>query len=356
MNLFHMLGAAAVVAGLTAADLQAATFNTLTGEAPVVIAHRGVPAEFPENGLAGYEASMAQGADLLETDVLSTLDGEIVLMHDTDLNRTTNVADIFPGRENDRVSSFTLAEIKMLILKSVDGTGVTTELVPTLDEFLDTVNSFNSANGTEVGVLVELKGPVDQTVSNTVVDQMVAKGFDTPEKGQVQAFSTANTAFMADREAATPAADLFVAQLGLGAVPLSPTDALIVSDVTVDPATGALVPVDQAFLSDLVGYTDAIAMFMGPVPAPFLDPSSEALVDLAHSLGLKVYAWTFRFDTFAEARSMMAPFIASGVDGFITDQTALAVAVLAAVPLPGGLGLLLVGVVALGVAGARRAV
>ena len=326
----------------TAPDAHAATYNTLTGERPKIIAHRGVPAYAPENGLAGYVQSMQLGADLLEADVLATSDGKIVLMHDTTLARTTNVADVFPGREDDPVSSFTLAEIKQLNLKTVDGTGVTTEEVPTLGEFLDTVNAFNTTNNTEVGVLVEVKAGPDAGVVDTTLDVMAAKGFDTPDKGQVQAFSTADVQSMAAGDAAR-AADFFVAQLGLDDVVLGPpsfadpTQTLITQGFF-DP-DGDFVPTDLIPLGVVAGYTDAIAMFH-----PLLEP---ALIDEAHALGLEVYGWTFRFDTVSEAVSQMRPFVAAGLDGFITDQTDIARAALAAIPVPPALPLLVTGGLAL---------
>lgn len=333
-----LVGAALVAAP----PVEAATYNTLSGAAPKIIAHRGVPAYAPENGLAGYVQSMQLGADLLEADVLSTADGEIVLMHDTTLARTTDVADVFPMRTDDPVSSFTLAEIKLLNLKTVDGSDVTDEAVPTLGEFLDTVNAFNTANGTEVGVLVEVKGGPDAGVVERTLDEMAAKGFDTPEKGQVQAFSSADVQSMAAGDGAR-AADFFVAQLGLDDVVLGPpsfadpTKALITQGFF--DSEGDFVPTDLIPLGVVAGYTDAIAMFH-----PLLEP---ALIDEAHALGLEVYGWTFRFDTVSEAVSQMRPFVAAGLDGFITDQTDIARAALAAIPVPPALPLLVTGGLAL---------
>ncbi|OGO35326.1 MAG: hypothetical protein A2W35_22115 [Chloroflexi bacterium RBG_16_57_11] len=65
---------------------------------PQVIAHRGGLAYAPENTLAAFENAIAQGVEWLEFDVQMTQDGELVLIHDETVDRTTNgtgaVADL----------------------------------------------------------------------------------------------------------------------------------------------------------------------------------------------------------------------------------------------------------------------
>src|SRR5262249_53546543 len=53
-------------------------------------AHRGDPEFAPENTLAAFDAAVALGVDYVETDVQRTADGVLVLLHDDDLDRTTN--------------------------------------------------------------------------------------------------------------------------------------------------------------------------------------------------------------------------------------------------------------------------
>lgn len=55
-----------------------------------LIAHRGVRSVAPENTLAAIEAAIAMGLDYAEVDVRSTLDGHLVLLHDPEVDRTTN--------------------------------------------------------------------------------------------------------------------------------------------------------------------------------------------------------------------------------------------------------------------------
>jgi glycerophosphoryl diester phosphodiesterase len=73
---------------------------------PLVIAHRGGAGLWPENTLHAFESAAALGADVLELDVRSSADGELVVFHDPTLERTTDGAG--------RVAEKTVAELKRL--------------------------------------------------------------------------------------------------------------------------------------------------------------------------------------------------------------------------------------------------
>lgn len=81
---------------------------------PALMAHRGASMLAPENTLAAAELAVVNQAFGFETDVRITLDGVPILMHDETLQRTTNIAEVFPDRVDDRVSSFTLDELRQL--------------------------------------------------------------------------------------------------------------------------------------------------------------------------------------------------------------------------------------------------
>lgn len=81
---------------------------------PLVVAHRGARGHAPENTLASAARGYAADADLWELDVNYTKDGQLVVVHDDTLTRTTNVETAFPGRPSYRVCDFTLEEIKSL--------------------------------------------------------------------------------------------------------------------------------------------------------------------------------------------------------------------------------------------------
>ena len=89
-----------------------------------VAAHRGWPDKYPENTMEGFHAVIRLGVDQIETDVHVTKDGELVLIHDDTVDRTTN--------GNGRVGEMTLAELKELDA----GFGAK---IPTLTELLELV-------------------------------------------------------------------------------------------------------------------------------------------------------------------------------------------------------------------------
>ena len=79
-----------------------------------IIAHRGARSLAPENTLAAARKAHAVGADLWETDVAVSADGQLFLMHDDAMTRTTDVAEKFPDRVPAPFSTYTLAEIRTL--------------------------------------------------------------------------------------------------------------------------------------------------------------------------------------------------------------------------------------------------
>jgi glycerophosphoryl diester phosphodiesterase len=90
--------------------------------------HRGASAVAPENTYAAFEQAVAQGAEYAETDIRRTADGELVLVHDATLDRTSD------GR--GPVSSMTLAEIRRLDAGAWYGDAFRGERIPELAPFL----------------------------------------------------------------------------------------------------------------------------------------------------------------------------------------------------------------------------
>jgi glycerophosphoryl diester phosphodiesterase len=102
---------------------------------PLIIGHRGAKACEAENTLGSFRKAIAMGADMIEFDVHKCASGELVVIHDATLTRTTD------GR--GRVNRMTLKEIKRFHC----GNG---ETVPTLQETITAV-------GSRVGMNVEIK-------------------------------------------------------------------------------------------------------------------------------------------------------------------------------------------------------
>ncbi len=92
-----------------------------------VVAHRGDWRNEPENSVRGFLSAAAMGVDMVELDLKKTKDGEIVVMHDDAIDRTTN------GK--GRVSDYTLQELKTFGLRNGLGR-VTTNRIPTLREVM----------------------------------------------------------------------------------------------------------------------------------------------------------------------------------------------------------------------------
>ncbi|MEV7957545.1 glycerophosphodiester phosphodiesterase family protein [Streptomyces sp. NPDC088141] len=125
----------------------------MKGAAPVVVAHRGASAYAPENTLAAVDKADALGFDWVENDVQFTKDGVLVVVHDTDLKRTTDVEEVFPDRAPWAVKDFTAAEIARLDAGSWFGPQFAGTRVPTLKQYLDRIERNHQK------LLLEIKSP-----------------------------------------------------------------------------------------------------------------------------------------------------------------------------------------------------
>lgn len=94
----------------------------------LVSAHRGGPIPaYPENALATFDRALQHAPVLLECDVRVTRDGQLVLLHDETLDRTTTGSG--PLAEHD------FADLRALLLRDETGT-ITPFRIPTLAETL----------------------------------------------------------------------------------------------------------------------------------------------------------------------------------------------------------------------------
>lgn len=94
----------------------------------MVTAHRGDWRNAPENSLKAYQLAAAMGVDVVEVDLKKTKDGEIVIMHDETIDRSTN------GK--GKPADYTLAEIKKFHLKNGLGRATAYNFIPTLKEVM----------------------------------------------------------------------------------------------------------------------------------------------------------------------------------------------------------------------------
>jgi glycerophosphoryl diester phosphodiesterase len=152
---------------------------------PRVFGHRGAMGYAPENTFASFERAIALGVDAIEIDVHLTADGEVVVIHDPDLARTTD------GR--GMVGGATLAELKALDVGVHFGAEFAGQRIPTLGEVLAW------ARGKCV-MDVEIKGGpwpyvglearvVELIRRHTMVDQTIVISFDHPTVARVNALA-----------------------------------------------------------------------------------------------------------------------------------------------------------------------
>ncbi|NOX65604.1 MAG: glycerophosphodiester phosphodiesterase family protein [Chlorobi bacterium] len=86
-----------------------AKFHDPSSNKILITAHRAMHTKYPENSLAAFQHSINSGVDIIETDIRTTKDGKLVLMHDGSVDRTTN--------GEGKLKNFTFAELEKLELE-----------------------------------------------------------------------------------------------------------------------------------------------------------------------------------------------------------------------------------------------
>lgn len=130
--------------------------NSQNIDGTMVIAHRGASANAPENTLAAIKKAIDLGAHAVEIDVRMTKDGELVVIHDASVSRTSN------GK--GAVNEYTLAEIKMLDAGSWFDEKFKDEKIPTLNEVFSVIDS-------TVTLIIEIKD--DSRYMSRMIDKVI---------------------------------------------------------------------------------------------------------------------------------------------------------------------------------------
>lgn len=124
---------------------------------PYIMAHRGNKVKCPENTLAAFRQALADGADIIETDIHPTVDDTFVCIHDATVDRTTDGTGV--------VEEMRLEEIRNL--KAANGRpAFENEKVPTLQEFIELIPH-------DVAIALELKS--DKFLDRKVCKRLVAQ-------------------------------------------------------------------------------------------------------------------------------------------------------------------------------------
>lgn len=143
---------------------------------PLVIAHRGFSAAAPENTLPAFELALAVESDLIELDVHQTQDGQLVVIHDATLDRTTDAQKRW-GRKHVSVGSVTAAALAELDAGAWFHPRYSGTRIPTLHDALRTISSRGGRT------LIERKtgNPASFTQllrALNLMDQVVVQSFD----------------------------------------------------------------------------------------------------------------------------------------------------------------------------------
>ncbi|MFF1721534.1 glycerophosphodiester phosphodiesterase [Streptomyces sviceus] len=267
-----LLGTAALL--LPAADVRAVE----DGTPPAVVAHRAGAAYAPENTLAAIDQAARIGAVWVENDVQRTRDGELVVLHDDSLRRTTDVERVFPGRAPWKVKDFTAAEIARLDAGSWFGAAYAGARVPTLQQYVRRVDLHRQK------LLLELKNPeLYPGIEREALKLLGNEGWlDGRHRSRliVQSFSEASLRTVHDLKPGVK-----TGFLGTPSVAQLPTYAAFADQI------------NPSYTSVSRAYVSAVHAFTGP-----------------HGRPLEVFAWTV--DT-ADAARRVAGY---GVDGIITDK------------------------------------
>jgi glycerophosphoryl diester phosphodiesterase len=239
---------------------------------PVIFAHRGASAFAPENTLASFRLAVEQGAPAVELDVKLTADGQVVVLHDHLMDRTTD--------GHGPLIKMTLEQVKKLDAGAKFSEKYRGEPIPTLQEVFEAV-------GKQVLINVEL------TNYTTPTDDLVSRVVEVVHRCKMEdqiIFSSFNPL------------NLIQAQKLLPEVPAGL--------LATEGKSGALA---RSFVGNLIPHQAL---------HPYLDDVTQKLVDQVHARGRRVHVWTVNPE--AEMRRLFG----YGVDGIFTDNPPLALAVL----------------------------
>ncbi|MBD3625387.1 MAG: glycerophosphodiester phosphodiesterase family protein [Rhodobacteraceae bacterium] len=125
----------------------------------VLVAHRGLAPGLPENTMAAFEDVIARGVGVIEIDLRGTRDGEVVVMHDETVDRTTD--------GTGTVTEMTLAEIRALDAGIYAGDAYAGQQVPTFEEVL----KLAKASGTVLLLDIKLSDTLDRKRIVRLVEQ-----------------------------------------------------------------------------------------------------------------------------------------------------------------------------------------
>jgi len=261
------------------ADTNISALNLIASKRPLVIGHRGSCQVAPENTLPSFKLAMNAGADLVELDYHHTKDGKLIVIHDSELDRTTDATNRW-RQKRTKVASRTAAEIQSLDAGSWFDAKYAGTKIPLLAEALDTIQQGSitliERKDGDPGACIKLLHNKD-LINKVVVqafDWEYLRQFNEQEPKQVLS--------------------------ALGPPTLLPDG---------KKPSGRGKDLSAAWLDDLLETGARVAVWNQKV--------SKEGVHLAHELGLKVWVYTIN------APALANRLLDKGVDGLITNNTSL---------------------------------
>lgn len=270
---------AAAVFQMSASDSTLPALKLLASKRPLVIGHRGYCQFAPENTLPSFKLAMAAGADLVELDYYHSKDNQLVVMHDPDLDRTTDATNRW-HTNHIKLTSKTVPELKTLDAGAWFDPKYAGTKLPLLTEALDTIQNGN------VTLIERKEGPAADCIK-------LLHDRDLINKVVVQAFDWHYLREFHEQEP----------RQILGA--LGPPKDLA------DGSKPAGIPKELSarWLDELQNAGASVAVWSQAV--------TKEAVQLAHQRGLKV--WVYTINDVALANKLLD----MGVDGIITNNTSL---------------------------------
>ncbi|WP_174220833.1 glycerophosphodiester phosphodiesterase [Borrelia turcica] len=294
---------------------------------PLVIAHRGASGYLPEHTLEAKAFAYALGAHYLEQDIVLTKDDIPIIMHDPEIDTTTNVAEIFPerARKDGRYYSvdFTLRELKSLKLSERFDPKTGKPIypnrfplneynfkIPTLEEEIQFIQGLNKSTGRNVGIYPEIKKPFwhkqqGKDISKIVIEMLNKYGYKSKEdKIYLQIFDFDELKRI--REELGYKGKL-VMLIGENDWNEAPTDYEYIKS--------------EEGIAEVAKYSDGI----GPwIPQVIIDGKVTGLTSLAHKHKMEVHPYTMRIDALPsyvkDANELLnLLFNKAKVDGVFTD-------------------------------------
>ena len=134
-----------------------------------IYGHRGAKGSYPENTLLSFEKAIEQGAEGLELDVHMTKDGEIVVIHDENLERTTDGSGYIKDMTLEEIKQFSAStKSKYAHFPNYDKEVWSAERVPTLIEVLELLKPYTTELNIELKTTIEKYDGLEEKVLSIV--------------------------------------------------------------------------------------------------------------------------------------------------------------------------------------------